>query len=94
MIYPIVVYGHPVLRKVATEITPDYEGLSTLISDMYDSMNKSEGIGLAAPQIGKSIRLFVIDADVMKDEHPELAGFRKTFINAHIIDQQGEPAIY
>ena len=94
MIYPIVVYGHPVLRKVATEITPDYEGLSTLISDMYDSMNKSEGIGLAAPQIGKSIRLFVIDADVMKDEHPELAGFRKTFINAHIIDQEGEPAIY
>ncbi len=94
MIYPIVVYGHPVLRKVASDITPQYEGLDILISDMYDTMLKSDGIGLAAPQIGKPIRMFVIDADVMKDEHPELAGFRKTFINAHIIEQNNDPVIY
>ena len=94
MIYPIVVYGNPVLRKVATEITPDYEGLETLIADMYDTMKKSEGIGLAAPQIGKSIRLFLIDADELKDDYPELAGFKKTFINAHIINKNEEQVTY
>lgn len=94
MIYPIVVYGNPVLRKVATEITPDYEGLETLIADMYDTMKKSEGIGLAAPQIGKSIRLFLIDADELKDDYPELAGFKKTFINAHIINKNEDQVTY
>ncbi|MCU4173838.1 peptide deformylase [Carboxylicivirga sp. N1Y90] len=84
MIYPVVVYGHPVLRKVAISIDKDYEGLEQLIADMWNTMYKADGLGLAAPQIGKSIRLFVIDADVLKDEFPELAGFKKVFINAQI----------
>ncbi len=94
MIFPIVVYGHPTLRKVSKDITPDYEGLQTLIADMFDSMKRSEGIGLAAPQINKSIRLFVIDADELKDDHPELEGFKKVFINAKIIKEEGEPVSY
>jgi peptide deformylase len=94
MIFPIVQYGHPTLRKVSQDITADYEGLEALIADMFDSMKKSEGIGLAAPQINKPIRLFVIDADELKDDHPELAGFKKVFINARIIKEEGDPIVY
>ena len=61
MIYPVYIYGSPVLRKVAQDITPDYPNLKQLISDMFETMYQSDGIGLAAPQIGLSIRLFVID---------------------------------
>ena len=68
MIYPIVVYGSPVLRKVAKEIDKDYPELNKLIEDMFETMYASEGVGLAAPQIGKSIRLLVIDASEMEDE--------------------------
>ncbi len=84
MIYPVVVYGHPVLRKVAENIEPDYSGLSEVIGNMWETMYKADGIGLAAPQIGKSIRLFVIDADPLKDEFPELEGLKKVFINAQL----------
>jgi len=90
MIYPVVVFGHPVLRKVASDITAEYEGLSDLISDMFDTMYRADGVGLAAPQIGKSIRLFIIDADPLKEDYPELAGFKKVFINAEIIDREGK----
>lgn len=90
MIYPVVVYGHPVLRKVGAEIDSDYEGLSDLIKDMFETMYRADGIGLAAPQIGKAIRLFVIDADPLKDEFPDLAGFKKVFINAEIIEREGK----
>jgi len=90
MILPVVVYGHPVLRKIAEDITPEYEGLSQLIDDMYQTMYRAEGIGLAAPQIGLPIRLFVIDATPLEDDYPELKGFNKTFINAHIIERDGE----
>jgi peptide deformylase len=90
MIYPVVVYGHPVLRKIAEDITADYEGLSQLIDDMFQTMYKAEGIGLAAPQIGLSIRLFVIDADPLADDFPELKGFKKVFINAHIVERDGQ----
>jgi peptide deformylase len=90
MTYPIFVYGNPVLRKVAVDVEKDYPGLQKLIDDLFDTMYHSEGLGLAAPQIGKSIRLFVIDgAPVAKDE-PELAGFKKAFINAHIVEKCGE----
>ena len=64
MILPIYVFGQPVLRKVAEDITPDYPELKDLIGDMWDTLAESEGIGLAAPQIGKAIRLVVIDLDV------------------------------
>ena len=90
MIYPIVVYGHPILRKVAVEIDKDYPGLSQLISDMFDTMYYSEGLGLAAPQIGKSIRLFVIDGKPAAEDEPALAEFKRTFINAHITERRGD----
>ncbi|TLX75608.1 peptide deformylase [Labilibacter sediminis] len=86
MIYPVVVYGHPVLRKVAEEIDEDFEGLNELIDNMFQTMYKSEGIGLAAPQIGKSIRLIVIDADPLKDEFPELENFKRVYVNPIITE--------
>ncbi|MCX7986536.1 MAG: peptide deformylase [Bacteroidales bacterium] len=94
MIYPIYVYGQPVLREVAKEIEPDYPNLQQLIADMFDTMKASDGIGLAAPQIGLSIRLFVIDASPMADEDPQLNDFRKVFINAEIIETWGDEVIY
>jgi peptide deformylase len=90
MKYPIVIYGHPVLRKVASEIDKDYEGLQQLIEDMFETLHYSDGIGLAAPQIGKSIRIFIIDGTPIGDDEPELANFRKAFINAHITERNGD----
>jgi len=90
MTYPILIYGHPILRKVATDIDKDYSGLQQLIDDLFDTMYKSEGVGLAAPQIGKSIRLFVIDGAPVSDDIPELADFKKAFINAHITERSGD----
>ena len=84
MVLPVYLYGHPVLRKVATDITPDYQGLKELIANMYESMYKSEGIGIAAPQVGLSIRLFVIDATPLAEDYPEVKDFKRVFINAHI----------
>ncbi|TCO06837.1 peptide deformylase [Natronoflexus pectinivorans] len=89
MIYPVVVYGHPVLRKVAEEIDSDYEGLSQLIEDMWETMYKADGVGLAAPQIGIPIRLFVIDGNDLAEDFPELNGFKKVFINAEIVEFEG-----
>lgn len=86
MILPIYTYGHPVLRKVAQDIPTDYPGLEQLISDMYETMDASSGVGLAAPQIGKSIRVVVIDLDVLKEDFPEYAGFRHAFVNPHIVE--------
>ena len=86
MILPIYIYGHPVLRKVAQDITPDYPGLDQLKQDMWETLAESEGIGLAAPQIGKAIRLSVIDLDVISDDLPEYKGFRKVYINPHIVE--------
>ncbi|MBR8537607.1 peptide deformylase [Carboxylicivirga sediminis] len=84
MILPIAVYGHPVLRQVANTIEPDYPNLQQFINDLWATMYRTDGIGLAAPQVAHSIRVFVIDLDVFKDEHPELKGFKKTFINPRI----------
>ena len=85
MILPIVAYGDPILKKVGTEITKDYPKLDQLIADMFETMEDSHGVGLAAPQIGKSIRLFIVDASAFADEetgeHLDLKGFRKVFIN-------------
>ena len=86
MILPIYIYGQPVLRKVAEDITPDYPDLKELIQNMYETLDNSNGVGLAAPQIGKAIRVVVIDLDVLKEDFPEYEGYRKTFINAHILE--------
>ena len=74
------------MRKVAEDITADYPGLTQLIADMWETLAQSEGIGLAAPQIGKAIRVVVIDLDVISDDMPEYKGFRKVYINPHIVD--------
>jgi peptide deformylase len=90
MIYPIVIYGHPVLRKVAHEITIDYPATNQLVEDLFETMYHSEGMGLAAPQIGKSIRIFVIDGKPVAEDEPSLADFKKVFINANISERCGE----
>jgi len=94
MVYPVAVYGHPVLRKVAKDITPDHEGLSDIIENMWETMYRSDGIGLAAPQVNKSIRLFVIDATPLEEDFPELKDFKKVFINARIVERTGEQVMH
>jgi peptide deformylase len=84
MIYPIVVYGSPILRQIAKEIDKNYTNLQSLISDLFDTMYKSDGMGLAAPQIGKSVRIFVVDATSLAEEDPALKDFKKAFINPKI----------
>ncbi len=86
MILPIYTYGQPVLRKVAEDIPADYPDLQQLLADMFETLTQSEGIGLAAPQIGKAIRVVVIDLDVISDELPEYKDFRRPFINPHIVE--------
>jgi peptide deformylase len=90
MVYPIVIYGHPVLRKVAEDIDQDYPGLDQVIADLFETLYRSEGLGLAAPQIGKSMRLFVIDGKPVADDEPELGDFKKIFINAHVTEKYGD----
>ena len=97
MILPIVGYGDPVLRKVCEEITKDYTNLEETIATMYETMYNACGVGLAAPQVGLPIRLFVVDTDpfsdsddISKEEAAALKGFKKTFINAKILKEEGE----
>lgn len=103
MILPIVVYGDPVLRKVAEDIDKDYPGLDQLIKDMFETMYQASGVGLAAPQIGKAIRLFIVDTEPFVDdesgddddeftaeERKELKAFKKVFINARILEEEGD----
>ena len=91
MIYPVYVYGTSVLRKKAKEIDEDYEGLDKLIEDMFETMKHAEGVGLAAPQIGKSVRLFIVDAaDIDEEDEEFVADFKKTFINPVILEESGE----
>lgn len=86
MILPIYTYGNAVLRKEAQDITPDYPELKSLIENMFETMDASDGIGLAAPQIGLDIRVVVIDLDVLSDDYPEYKDFHRAYINAHIIE--------
>lgn len=90
MIYPIVVYGHPILRKISEDIDKDDPQLHQLIDDLFETMYFSEGLGLAAPQIGKSLRIFVIDGKPVEDDEPQLADFKKVFINAQITERWGD----
>lgn len=86
MILPIYTYGMPVLRKEAEDITPDYPELKELIANMFETMYHSDGVGLAAPQIGKAIRVVVITLDPLKEDFPEYADFNKAYINPHILE--------
>lgn len=101
MILPIIAYGDPVLKKVAVEIDKDYPGLDTLIANMFETMYNAKGVGLAAPQIGRSIRLFIVDAapfgedegeenEDEKKENEFLKSFKKIFINPKIVNEEGE----
>ncbi len=90
MILPMYLYGQPVLRKVAEPIEKDYPELEKLIDDMFETMYKSEGIGLAAPQIGRSIRVIVIDASPLAEDYPELATSKMVLINPQILEADGE----
>ena len=84
MILPIYVYGQPVLRQDAEDITPDYPNLKQLLSDMHETMDRADGVGLAAPQVGLPIRVVVVNLDVLSDDMPEFKGFRRAYINPHI----------
>ena len=90
MIYPIVVYGSPVLRAVAKEINADYPNLRQFLADMFETMYKADGMGLAAPQVGKSVRIFVVDGTSLAEEDPAMKDFKKTFINPKILQLDGE----
>lgn len=104
MILPIVAYGDPVLRKMGVDIDKDYPNLEQLISDMFDTMNNALGVGLAAPQIGKAIRLFIVDTkpfaerdeddedddEFTPEERAQLEEFKQVFINARIVEEDGE----
>ncbi len=94
MILPIVAYGDPVLKKKADPIDKDYPELDTFMANMWETMYKANGVGLAAPQVGKSIRLFIIDASAFEDEDPGLANFKKVFINARILEQSGQQWLF
>ena len=102
MILPIVAYGSPVLRKTCSDITADYPGLEKLIADMWETMYNSNGVGLAAPQINKDIRLFVVDSAQIfenqeedeKGTYPDEPGFKGVFINAHIASLSGKEWSY
>lgn len=89
MIYPIVMYGDPVLRQRAKDI-PQETDIKQLVADMFETMHGASGIGLAAPQIGKSIRLFVVDGSSLEDE-PGMADFKKVFVNAQMLEELGTP---
>lgn len=86
MILPIYIYGQQVLRKVAEDIPAEFPELDKLVSDMFDTLTESEGIGLAAPQVGKAIRVVVIDLDPLAEDLPQYKGFRKAYINPHIVE--------
>ena len=106
MILPITAYGNPVLKKVAKDIDPGYPGLQKLIADMWETMYNGRGVGLAAPQVGLDIRLFVIDSEQLVKENEEeedeeeddryriTKGIKQVFINAHIVKEFGTPWIY
>ncbi len=94
MILPVYVYGHPLLRKVSGDIGSDYQGQEKLIGDMYETMYASAGVGLAAPQIGLNIRLFIIDAAPYAREIGDKYPLKRVFINPRILDKEGEPWIF
>jgi peptide deformylase len=101
MILPIIGYGDPVLRKLGEVISPDYPELKQVIVDMYDTMYNAHGVGLAAPQVGLPIRLFIVDTEpfsdddeLSADEQTQLKNFKRTFINAKMLKEEGEEWVF
>jgi peptide deformylase len=102
MVLPVVAYGHPVLRKVCEDVTPDYPELKKLIADMWETMYHTNGVGLAAPQVNKAVRIFVIDTEQIvegfddqdKRDYPNEKPVKQAFINAHKIEETGKPWAY
>ena len=94
MIYPIVIYGSQILRNESVDITPDYPELKELIEDMWIALAEAEGVGLAAPQIGKNIRLFIVDCTPWGEEDPALADYKRVFINPEIYEESEETSLF
>ena len=101
MILPIIAYGNPVLRKVSTNIEASYPNLKQLIADMKETMQNADGVGIAANQIGKAIRIFMVDTSgfaenerLSEDQKERLRSFKKTFINPTMIEESGENSNY
>lgn len=101
MVLPIIAFGDPVLRKIGEDIDKDYPNLKELIANMKDTMKNARGVGLAAPQIGKAIRLFLVDTrpfseddELSKEEQAFLANYNKVFINAQIIEETGKEWVF
>ena len=90
MILPVAAYGHPILRKLAEEIDENYPQLKEFISNMFETMYATDGIGLAAPQVNKSIRLFIVDGTPFSDKMPDLVDFKRTFINPYLLRVSGK----
>ena len=90
MILPVYLYGQPVLRKEAELVPQDYPNLKQLAKDMYETMYNADGVGLAGPQVGLSLQILVIDADVLKDDYPECKGLKRTMINPVFLEKSEE----
>lgn len=94
MIYPIVIYGSQVLRNESVDVTPDYPEWKKLVEDMFLTLDDAGGVGLAAPQIGKNIRLFIVDCTPWAEEHPELTDYKRVFVNAEIYETSEETGLF
>ena len=94
MILPVYIYGSPVLRKVARSIEAGEKGFDQFIQDLWDTMYHSDGVGLAAPQVGKSLQVFVIDGSPLEKDDPTLKHFKMTFINPEIMDRYGDETAF
>ena len=90
MILPIYLYGQPVLRKEAEAVPQDYPELKELVNNMFETMYHADGVGLAGPQVGLSLTLLVLDADVLKDDYPECKGFKRAMINPELLEMSEE----
>jgi len=94
MILPIYAYGQPILKKVAVDISPNDESIGAFVKDMWETMYHAQGVGLAAPQVGKSWRIFLVDTIQVMEEGDEEKGIKKAFINAQIIEETGDHWAY
>lgn len=94
MIYPIVIYGSPVLRNKSVDIDSSYPDFKKLIDDMFLTLTEASGVGLAAPQIGKNIRLFIVDCTPWGEDDPSLADYRRVFVNAQIYERSEETGLF